>query len=92
MLRYILIYLLVINLVSFIVMYIDKQKAKREEYRISERTLFILALCFGAAGILGGMSAFRHKTLHRSFTVGIPIILLLQVILGYLLVVRVLLR
>ncbi len=74
-------YIIVINLIGFLLMGIDKRKAIRNRWRISERTLFLVALLFGCPGVLIGMYVFRHKTLHRSFRIGLPAILALQIIL-----------
>ena len=57
----------------------DKSRARKREHRIPEKTLFITAWLGGALGMLLGMQIFRHKTKHRAFTVGIPMILLLHV-------------
>lgn len=74
-------YLLVINLEGFALMGIDKSRARRGRRRIAEATLFIVAALGGSLGVLCGMYAFRHKTLHTSFTVGIPLLLFLQAVL-----------
>ncbi|MFN7250702.1 MAG: DUF1294 domain-containing protein [Anaerobacillus sp.] len=77
-------YAFLINLISFIYMYVDKQKARRGDWRIPERSLFMLALAGGSIGIFIAMRLFRHKTKHLSFKIGIPMIFLLQIILiGY---------
>ena len=74
-------YLLVINLEGFAHMGIDKSRARRGRRRIAEATLFIVAALGGSLGVLCGMYAFRHKTLHTSFTVGIPLLLFFQAVL-----------
>ena len=74
-------YLLVINLEGFALMGIDKSRARRGRRRIAEATLFIVAALGGSLGVLCGMYAFRHKTLHTSFTVGIPLLLFVQAVL-----------
>ena len=74
-------YLLVINLEGFALMGIDKSRARRGRRRIAEATLFIVAALGGSLGVLCGMYAFRHKTLHTSFTVGIPLLLFFQAVL-----------
>lgn len=79
-----LIYLAAINIIGFAIMGIDKLKAKRRAFRIPEATLFTVALIGGSLGSLLGMYTFRHKTRHRKFTIGMPVILALQVILGLL--------
>jgi len=77
------VYLIVINILGFCLMGIDKKKARNQEWRIAERTLFLTAIVGGSFGIYIGMYSFRHKTKHKSFVVGIPLICLLQIILGY---------
>lgn len=77
--KYFLLYLLIINAASFLLMLIDKQKARKKQWRIPERTLFLSAILGGSIGTLGGMYAFRHKTKHLSFTLGIPVILMVQI-------------
>ncbi|MDU7026663.1 MAG: DUF1294 domain-containing protein [Clostridiales bacterium] len=71
-------YLILINLIGFLSMGLDKSKARRGKWRIKERTLFLIALVGGSTGSLCGMYFFRHKTKHRSFVIGIPAILILQ--------------
>ena len=66
------------NMVTFCLMGIDKKKAKKNQYRISEKTLFITALCFGALGATIGMNFFRHKTKHWYFKYGFPFLLVIQ--------------
>ena len=80
------IYLLVINLVTFLVFGLDKWKAKRKETkesvrRVPEKTLFLLSALGGSIGALLGMKAWRHKTKHNSFRFGIPAILALQILI-----------
>lgn len=73
-------YILIVNLLGFAAMGIDKHKAKAGSYRIPEATLFILALIGGSIGSTVGMFFFRHKTRHWYFVVFMPAILILQVI------------
>lgn len=80
-LKYIIIYLIVINLIAFLAMYIDKRKARYGKWRIPEQTLFILALIGGSIGAITGMYVFRHKTKKLRFSIGFPVILILQIIL-----------
>jgi uncharacterized membrane protein YsdA (DUF1294 family) len=75
------IYIILIDLIAFVVFGIDKRKARKGQWRVPESTLFILALIGGSIGALLGMLAFRHKTKHRKFTIGIPLILALQIAL-----------
>lgn len=77
--KILLIYLLIINAVGFLFMFIDKQKAKKKKWRIPEATLMGIAAMGGSIGSLMGMYTFRHKTLHKKFTIGIPAILILQI-------------
>ena len=76
---YFTIYLLFINLLGFYIMYSDKKKAKNGEYRIREKTLFLIAILLGGIGVYLGMYKFRHKTKHLSFTVGIPFCIILNI-------------
>lgn len=78
-------YLLLINLAGFIIMGIDKRRAKKQAWRIPERTLFLVAALGGSLGSILGMQFFRHKTRHRKFRIGMPILLLIQVCLAGLL-------
>lgn len=72
------------NLAGFILVWLDKRRARRDEWRFRERTFFLWALAFGAVGILLGMYVFRHKTRHWSFRVGMPIIAIFNLVCGYL--------
>lgn len=74
-------YIIIINLVGFLMMGIDKRRARKRRWRIPERTLFLTALLFGSIGILIGMYVFHHKTRHLSFAIGIPTILVIQLLL-----------
>lgn len=76
--KYLMIYLLIINALGLLLMLIDKWKAIHDRWRIPEKTLFLTAILGGSIGTLAGIHLFRHKTRHRSFTVGIPVILFLQ--------------
>ena len=80
--KYFLLYLLLINAAAFLLMLVDKLKAKKNRWRIPERTLFGSALLGGSIGALLGMYTFRHKTKHLSFTLGMPAILIAQVALA----------
>ena len=75
-------YLIFTNLVGFLLMGRDKQRAKARKWRIPERTLFFTALAGGSIGSILGMQIFRHKTRHTSFVVGMPCILTAQILLG----------
>lgn len=86
--KFLAIYLIVINLVTAFVYFIDKQNAKKKLYRVSEKTLITLALIGGSIGALVAMFVFRHKTKHLFFTLGVPLILFLQFALAYFLIFR----
>ena len=75
----VLIYLLTVNAIGFLLMTVDKYKAKKNLWRIPESTLMTVALIGGSIGSLVGMYTVRHKTKHLKFTVGIPVILVLQI-------------
>lgn len=81
MLKIIFIYFIVINLIGFALMGIDKYKAIHHKWRISENCLIAIALIGGSIGSLIGMKSFHHKTKHKKFIIGIPLILILQLIL-----------
>ena len=81
------VYLIIINALGFILMLVDKRKAKKNLWRIPEATLFSLALLGGSVGILCGMYTVRHKTKHPSFTLGIPVIIAVQIVLAVVLFV-----
>ena len=89
-------YLIVINIVTFLVYGIDKwrstsgrllptgrKKAKQGSWRISEATLLLLAVIGGSIGALSGMQIWHHKTMHKKFKYGLPLILLAQIVLTY---------
>lgn len=77
----IIIYLASINFISFIVMGVDKYKARKRAWRIPESTLFVLALIGGSVGSIAGMHLFHHKTRHWYFLYGMPAILIIQVLI-----------
>lgn len=79
MLKFISIYFLIVNLLGFLIMLIDKQRAIHKEWRISENTLIGISIFGGSIGMILGMSSFRHKTKHKKFTIGVPFILLMQI-------------
>ena len=79
--KYFIIYLIIINVISFIAMYLDKRKARYGKWRIPEQSLFILALIGGSIGAIIGMYTFRHKTKKLRFSIGFPVILVLQIVL-----------
>ena len=77
--KYFLIYLIIVNALSFLLMLIDKQKARKKKWRIPEATLLTVAAIGGSLGTLLGMYLFRHKTKHPKFTVTVPLLLILHV-------------
>ena len=79
--RNIIIYLIIINLIGFYMMWSDKRKAKWGKWRIPEQTLFIVTALGGGIGTIAGMYTFHHKTKKPKFTIGLPTILILEIIL-----------
>jgi len=79
MVKIAVIYILIINLIAFVLFGIDKSRAKRGEWRISEKTLFLVALIGGSIGAIMGMHVFHHKTRHWYFRIGLPLILILHI-------------
>ncbi len=73
-------YLILINAIGFLLMLSDKRKARKNLWRIPESTLVGISIIGGSLGVIGGMYAFRHKTKHLKFTMGVPVILALQII------------
>lgn len=74
-------YLISINVLSFLIMGYDKHLAKIQRYRISERALFMFSIFFGSLGGLLGMYIFHHKTKKKKFTIGFPLLLVIQFII-----------
>ena len=74
-------YLLAVNIATFLLYGIDKYKAKKSKWRISEATLLTMAAIGGSIGAWAGMRLWHHKTMHKKFKYGIPIIIILQVAL-----------
>ena len=75
----ILYYLLAVNIATFFLYGIDKYKARKGRWRISEATLLMMAVIGGSIGAWSGMRLWHHKTMHKNFKYGIPIIIILQV-------------
>lgn len=80
------IYFFIINLFAIFLMKYDKVKAINNQYRVSEKALFLIDLILGGVGIYIGMYLFRHKTKHVKFTVGIPLIIILNILTIYYLI------
>ena len=76
----ILIYILSINLIGFLAMWLDKRKAEKGRWRIPEKTLFIITALGGGIGTIAGMYVFRHKTKKLGFVIGFPFITILEII------------
>ena len=83
-----LVYLLLVNAAGFLLMLVDKIKARKNLWRIPEATLMGVAVIGGSIGAIAGMNLFRHKTKHAKFYIGLPVILAIQIILAYLLVLK----
>ena len=79
-LKNILIYLVIINLIGFFMMWSDKIRAKWGKWRIPEQTLFIVTALGGGIGTIAGMYTFRHKTKKLKFTVGLPALVILEIV------------
>ena len=74
-----LVYLLLVNAAGFLLMLVDKIKARKNLWRIPEATLMGVAVIGGSIGAIAGMNLFRHKTKHAKFYIGLPVILVLQI-------------
>ncbi len=81
MMNIILYYLLAVNITSFLLYGIDKYKAKKGRWRISEATLLLMAVIGGSIGAWAGMRLWHHKTMHKKFKYGIPVIVIMQIAL-----------
>ena len=77
--QYSMYYLFAINIVSFFLYGIDKYKAKKNKWRIPEATLLMIAVIGGSIGAWGGMRLWHHKTMHKKFKYGIPLIIIMQI-------------
>lgn len=79
---YLMYYLLTVNAAGFLLMLIDKEKARRNRWRIRESVLLGTAAIGGSIGVFAGMQVFRHKTLHKRFSIGVPAMMTAQVALA----------
>ena len=79
--KYLCLYLIIINALGFLIMLADKQKARKGAWRIPEATLFANALLGGSLGCIIGMRLFHHKTKHLKFSIGLPLLLAVHVVL-----------
>ncbi len=82
--RYLLIYLLIINILAILVMGLDKRRARNQAWRIPEKILFFLSIIGGSLGSVAGMYLFHHKTRHWYFVIGMPLILVAHIVLAIL--------
>jgi uncharacterized membrane protein YsdA (DUF1294 family) len=89
LLKAFVIYLVLVNAAAFLLMLADKLKAKKGAWRIPEATLMGIAAIGGSFGAICGMNLFRHKTKHPKFSIGLPMILALQIVLGLVIAVKV---
>ena len=76
-----IIYLVIINIIGFAIMFLDKRKAKKGSWRIPEKTIFIVTAIGGGIGTIAGMYKFRHKTKKAAFKYGLPFLLILDIAL-----------
>lgn len=81
MIKIIIIYAVIINILGFFSMLIDKRRAKKNQWRVPEKTLFLFAILGGSIGSIAGMRLFRHKTKHWYFVYGMPAILIIQIVI-----------
>ncbi len=84
----IIVYFIVINLIGFFVMWLDKRKAIKGSWRIPEKTLFLITALGGGIGTIAGMYTFRHKTKKLGFVIGFPLITILEIILIIWLIIK----
>lgn len=84
----ILAYFIIVNIISFSLMGIDKKRARKAEYRISEKTLWTWAIIGGGTGAFIGMRHFRHKTKHFTFKWGLPVLMVFQIVLLITIIIR----
>ena len=78
--KWVAIYLLSVNVLAFLMYGLDKLRAKKDKWRIPEKTLLMVAGIGGSIGAFLGMQTFRHKTKHLKFTIGVPVIFVLQIV------------
>ena len=76
-------YLVIINVMALLLYYVDKKRAIKRKYRIPEKYLFLVAIVGGSVGSILGIYLFRHKTKRYNFTLGIPLLLVIQIVLYY---------
>lgn len=79
--KYIVAYIIIINVITYIVYAYDKNQAKKHKWRVRESTLLFLAFAMGSVGALAAMYITIHKTKHKKFTIGVPLLLILNIII-----------
>ena len=89
MMNIIFYYLLAVNIATFLLYGVDKYKAKKNQWRISEATLLTMAAIGGSIGAWAGMRLWHHKTMHKKFKYGIPVIIIFQVALAVYLLINI---
>lgn len=89
MTKYIILYLVAINLIGSIINIVDKQKAKHNKWRIPEATLWTICILGGSIGSYITMKVIRHKTKHKTFMIGIPLIIVLQIIIPLIIIIKI---
>lgn len=92
LLLYFILYIFLINIMSFFTMGLDKKNAINHNRRISEKTLITYAILLGSIGIYSGMYFFRHKTKHIKFTLGVPMIIVLNIFIVYFIISNILVK
>lgn len=86
MVEMLILYIVFLNLITFVIMFSDKRRARKHQWRIPEKTIFLLSFLGGSLGSLCGMYIFHHKTKHLSFRILLPIFLILNLIVLFLLI------
>ncbi len=80
MMKILVFYLIAVNIAAILIMGIDKHRSRRNKWRISEKSIFITGVAGGGLGVIFGMVLFRHKTRHLKFTLGVPLIVILNIV------------
>ena len=76
----IIVYIIILNILGYLIMYIDKRRAKKQQWRISEQTIFLITFLGGGIGTTLGMYTFRHKTKKIKFIIGLPLITIIEIV------------
>lgn len=85
----IIIYLVIVNIIGFFIMWLDKRKAQHSKWRIKENTLFLVAAIGGGIGTIAGMYVFRHKTQKAKFVFGFPAIIVIQILIAIMIIFKI---